>query len=185
MEPLDEPTRANLLALARGTLERELLGRTDPLPALPQAVADQQPGLFVTLKEGGRLRGCIGHLVGRMPLAQAIPEVAAAAAFEDARFDPLRAEELPEVQVELSLLTPPVPVADWRDIVLGRHGILLRLGHKEAAFLPQVPAEEGWTRSDTLAALSRKAGLPSDAWRRSEAVFEVFEALHFAESHRG
>ena len=102
------------------------------------------------------------------------------AAFRDPRFLPLTQEEFREVELEISALTPAVPVDSWRDIVIGRHGMTLTKFGRSAVFLPQVAPEQGWGIEETLTHLAMKAGLPPDAWREG-ATFTVFEAVVFHE----
>ncbi len=192
--PLDERLGKRLLALARATIETELRG-TD---ALPRALDDLLPsrpeldrlqGVFVTLERTdpaeiareGRLRGCIGQIFPALPLREAVIHAAMSAALRDTRFRPVEASELPRLEVEITALSLPRPVASWREIVLGTHGIVISKGGRKAVFLPQVPIEEGWTVEETLSHLSRKAGLPSDAWREG-ASFEVFRGQIFREA---
>jgi AmmeMemoRadiSam system protein A len=135
-------------------------------------------GAFVTLRAAGSLRGCIGTIEGVCPLTEAVLRNARAAACEDPRFAPVSPAELDGLDLEISALTPLVPVASPDDIVVGRHGVLLSAGGRRAVFLPQVASEEGWDRTTMLRHLARKAGLPPDAWRDG-AGFQVFEAEVF------
>ena len=174
-----------LLALARQTLERAVEGKAPAtLKELGVAATNgmkQVMGGFVTLTIDGDLRGCIGEIFPRRALAEVVLEHAVDAAFNDPRFPPLTAEELPQVRIEISALTPPVPVASYRDIVIGQHGMVLQLGNRSAVFLPQVAPEQGWDLPTTLTYLSRKAGLPANAWQDPRAKFTVFEAIVFHE----
>lgn len=135
-------------------------------------------GAFVTLHQDGQLRGCIGTIVGREPLAGAVAANGLAAAVHDPRFDPVSPDELSKITIEVSALTPLHEVAGPDDIVVGRHGILLEKNGRHAVFLPQVAPEQGWDLATTLAHLCRKAGLPADAWRQG-ARLHVFEAEVF------
>ncbi len=137
-------------------------------------------GTFVTLKQGGRLRGCIGNIMPVKPLYQAVLDNAVNAAHFDRRFKPVQPEELARTTVEVSVLTPPVKQQDWRDFVIGRDGIILSKPEGSAVFLPQVAVEQGWTLEETLNHLSRKAGLGLDGWRKG-ATFQTFEAIVFHE----
>ncbi len=139
-------------------------------------------GAFVTLnlKQNHRLRGCIGEIQPFRPLWKAVLGRTIDAAFRDPRFLPLTAEEFANVEIAISALTPAVPVAGWRDIVIGRHGMTLTKNGRSAVFLPQVAPEQGWGIEETLTHLSMKAGLPPDAWREG-ASFTVFEAIVFHE----
>ena len=187
-EPAPELTAADrktLLAMARRTIERSLDGQrpdeaadlgVEPTPAMKRKM-----GAFVTLTLGGELRGCIGEIFPRRALVDVVIERAHDSAFEDSRFPPLAAEELPKVRIEISALTPPAPVASYEDIVIGKHGMVIELAGRSAVFLPQVAPEQGWDRATTLTYLSRKAGLPGNAWQDPRAKFTVFEAVIFHE----
>ncbi|HOW97165.1 MAG TPA: AmmeMemoRadiSam system protein B [Kiritimatiellia bacterium] len=176
-----------LLKLARGTIEYYLEHGRPPKPEdLGIAVSStmqQVAGAFVTLHKRGDLRGCIGEIVPRRPVCQAIVEQAVNAAVNDYRFNPVTADELPGLHVEISVLTPPVDVKSWRDIVIGRHGMILSKQGRSAVFLPQVAPEQGWGIEETLTHLSMKAGLPPDAWREG-ASYKVFEAVVFGEEKK-
>lgn len=178
--PLDAGERAALLALARSTLERFYTTGTLPLPRPASPRLARPQGVFVTLTERGALRGCIGDLAGRTPLALAVARMALAAATEDPRFAPVRRDELSTIALEISVLTPYAPVASAAAIEVGRHGVLLEKGGRRAVFLPQVAPEQGWNRDELLAHLCEKGGLPADCWR-SGARLSTFEAEVFAE----
>ncbi len=137
-------------------------------------------GVFVTLRKKGELRGCIGRIETNEPLAKTVPVVALDAALHDTRFTPVGADELAELQVEVSVLTPPAKVSDAKEIVAGRDGVILEyLGHS-GVFLPQVWEETGWTRVEFLRELaSQKAGLPPDAWKH--AALSTFQDQIFEE----
>jgi AmmeMemoRadiSam system protein A len=137
-------------------------------------------GAFVTLKKGGDLRGCIGLIIGDRPLAQVVGAMAYAAAFRDPRFEPLGGSELSQIEIELSVLTPPKNIARPDAIVVGRDGVILRKGGRSAVFLPQVATEQGWSRDELLDNLAVKAGLPPNAWRQG-ADLSVFQAEVFSE----
>ena len=141
---------------------------------------EQRHGVFVTLKRAdGRLRGCIGHVIGRMPLYRGIVENALNAALRDPRFSPLRSEELAKLSIEVTVLTPPRHVSGPKAITIGRDGVILRKGDKRALFLPQVAVEQGWGLERTLRALGRKAGLGADGWRT--ARYQVFQGYVYEE----
>ena len=177
--------KKTLLDLARKTIAQALKQKGGPtladlgLEATPGI--NQVMGGFVTLTIAGDLRGCIGEIFPRRPLVEVVADHALDAAFHDPRFPPLTAKELPNVRIEISALTPPVPVASYRDIVIGKHGMVIELGNRSAVFLPQVAPEQGWDLPTTLAFLSQKAGLPANAWQDPRAKFTVFEAIVFHE----
>jgi len=176
----------HLVRVARAAVDTQLNG-TDALRqaliVLPSsAVLDRRQAAFVTFTENGELRGCVGQLEPEYPLTEATVRAALSAAFEDTRFRPVTRSELPALQVEVTVLEPRRPVASWRAIELGRHGIVLERGRRRALFLPQVPTEQRWTLPQTLDALSRKAGLPSDAWKGDDVRFYVFGGQVFHEA---
>ncbi|MBF0363803.1 MAG: AmmeMemoRadiSam system protein B [Oligoflexia bacterium] len=140
----------------------------------------QKCGGFVTLKKRGDLRGCIGEIMPRRSAIEVVMERAIDAAINDNRFNPVTYNELKEIDIEISLLTPPKKVNSYNDIIIGKHGMVLSKGSNGAVFLPQVAPEQGWDLATTLTYLSQKAGLASDAWKKG-ASFEVFEAIVFAE----
>ena len=132
-------------------------------------------GAFVTLHAQGHLRGCIGIIEGRLPLLRAVADNAASAAVGDPRFPPVTPDEVSNLTLEVSALTPLRTVDGPAGIIIGRHGILLGRQGRQAVFLPQVATEQGWDLPTTLSQLCRKAGLPADAWREG-ATLRVFEA---------
>jgi AmmeMemoRadiSam system protein A len=192
--PLAGDVGSSLLRLARATVRTELLGTDDvslalrDLPPGARAALVRVQATFVTLRRRApaaaspseRLRGCVGQVAPSYPLPESVVVSAAGAAVHDPRFPPVQAEELPGLEVELTVLSPPRPIPSWRDIVLGRHGIVIAKGGRRAVFLPEVPVQEKWTLEETLARLSRKAGLAEDAWREG-AEFQVFEGQVFEE----
>ncbi len=186
--PLSPEERRILLRLARESVEHAVHGR--PLPrldvhALPPAL--QQPGVvFVTLTKGGALRGCIGALEAYQPLAADVREHAAAAATQDYRFSPVRPQELPQIRIEISRLTPPVPLPyddpQALPALLRPHvdGVVLRDGFRRATFLPQV-----WEKiplpQDFLSQLCLKMGAPPDLWRRKVLDVSTYQVEEFSE----
>lgn len=182
---LSADDKKTLLALARNAIERTLKGKKPAelgeLGVKPTPAMKRKMGGFVTLTIGGELRGCIGEIFPRRALADVVRDHAIDAAFNDPRFSPLTAKEFPKIRVEISALTPPVPVKSYKDIVIGKHGMVLELLGRSAVFLPQVAPEQGWDLATTLTHLSYKAGLPGDAWQDPRATFTVFEAVVFHE----
>jgi uncharacterized protein len=131
---------------------------------------------FVTLKIGGRLRGCIGSLAPTDMLYRSVHANAVNAALRDTRFPPVRPAELDGLDVEISVLSPIEPIPSLEAFRLGEHGIILQKGMHRAVYLPEVAPEQGWTVEATLTSLSLKAGLPPDAWREG-AQFQVFSSV--------
>ena len=147
-----------------------------PSPLTPQLL--EKCGAFVSLHKNGQLRGCIGHFGEDVPLYEIVAVMARAAAFEDPRFHPLRREELSEVDIEISVLTPMRRIKSLDEFKLHRHGIYIRKGRRSGTFLPQVADEVNWTKEEFVAHCSRdKAGLGWDGWRDAELY--VYEAIVF------
>ena len=149
------------------------------LPEPPTDTLRERYGAFVTLTLRGRLRGCIGHIVGDMPLYETIAAMAEAAAFEDPRFPPLRREEFDDVAVEISVLSPLTPCPAPVLVEVGRHGLLVRRGVQSGLLLPQVPVEWGWDRRTFLEQTCRKAGMEPGCWKSPGAQLYWFEAEVF------
>ena len=171
----------NLLSFARETISRLFSTDTTPLARNFNAALQQPRGAFVTIKKRGELRGCIGRMIGDEPLGKIIGTMAIQAAFNDARFNHLTADELKDIEIEISVLTPMKPVAGAADIVVGRDGVLLDKDSHHAVFLPQVATEQKWNREELLDNLCRKAGLETGCWKK-EAKFSTFQAIVFSES---
>ncbi len=178
---LSETEKTRLLELARQSIARGLRGERRP-PADPLPTALRTAGAaFVSLHKNKLLRGCIGSLEPSASLAASVMENAFSAAFRDPRFPPLTADELPEIKIEISVLTPPVAIENPERFIVGRHGIVLTSRGRRAVFLPQVAPQQGWDRETALRHLAAKAGLDPEAWRDPQARLEVFEAIVFGE----
>ncbi len=181
-QDLSAETRRDLLDLARRSLEAHFRG--EPLPRLSSDRSEAfgaARALFVTLREAGELRGCIGTLAPDGDLGRTVPKFVLRAAFEDPRFPPLDREELPIVEIEISVLTAPAEVSDPQEIEVGRDGLILELSGRSGLLLPQVATEWNMTRERFLEEVSRKAGLSPDAWRDPNARLWKFQAEVFAE----
>lgn len=177
---IDGHTSRFLLDLARETIQCRLNG--DPLPSREpdREVLLEHRGAFVTLKIAGRLRGCIGHVVGVAPLWQAVRDNAISAAFHDPRFEPLQADELPQTVIEISALTP-LRRGTPDEVMVGRDGIMIERGPARGLLLPQVASELGWNRETFLDHTCRKAGLEPGCWRHPDTVISIFSAQVFGE----
>ena len=174
---LSDEIRNTLLRIARRSLETAFSHEVYTVPEI-----NMMRGAFVTLRKNRELRGCIGFLEGIMPLSDEIFTLARDAAFRDYRFSPLEESELAEITIEISVLSIPEKIPSPEDFLPGRDGIILSVSGRRAVFLPQVADETGWGRQEMLSALSRKAGLPPDAWKMEDAVFMTFTAEVFGES---
>ena len=180
MTPLGPTDRAALLGIARGAILAHL--GIAPAPALPSSgpLADER-GAFVTVYVAGELRGCIGTFSPQASLAATVSRMAVAAASEDPRFPSLEPGELPELQLSVSVLQPPHPVADPRAVKIGREGLVVRSGFHRGTLLPRVAVEHGWGAEEFLKHTCLKAGLPPRAWEEPGVEIEVFEAEEFGE----
>ena len=180
MSRLTEDERKTLLRIARDSIAAKLRGQRGDPPEPPSPSLRQPVGAFVTLHKGRALRGCIGTFESRTPLYRTVHEMARSAAFGDPRFAPLAADELPEVDLEISVLTPMRRVQDLSEIQVGRHGLYVIMGFSRGVLLPQVATDYGWDRDTFLSETCRKAGLPRDAWKKGAEVHS-FEAEVFGE----
>ena len=171
----DEDRRA-LLDLARRAVEAAVRdGDPPPAPASLRGALRETGAAFVTLRAAGRLRGCVGHVQAVAPLWESVRDMARAAARQDGRFEPLRPEELADLAIEISILSPIRPVRP-EEIVPGLHGLYVRRGSRAGLLLPQVAAERGWDREEFLRRAFEKAGLPPGD---PEAELYAFTAERF------
>jgi AmmeMemoRadiSam system protein A len=179
MSSLARESRVVLLRLARQAIESAVQSRPfDFLPALPEL--SEPRGAFVTLMRNGRLRGCVGQVEPVDPLARVVVQCAVSAATEDPRFAPVVANEVPELEIELSLLSRPRPVR-FEEIEIGRHGLIATHMGKSGLLLPQVADEHNWPVERFLEETCLKAGLDAYAWKSPETRIEAFTADVFSE----
>lgn len=177
---LSKTQRKELLELARATIAEHLKTGQIPDYQTEDAVLRRRAGVFVTLKEDGELRGCIGYMRADRPLYRAVQEMAVAAATSDPRFPPMTADELAKVDIEISVLSPLRRLTDIQQIQVGTHGLVIVQGGRQGVLLPQVPVEQGWNREQFLENLCLKAGLPGNCWRDQPTLY-AFTALVFGE----
>jgi uncharacterized protein len=183
---MDPERRAQLLRLARDTIGARLAG--SPLPPLPEIETEAAGfgGAFVTLHKAGRLRGCIGRFNPDTNLAETIQQMALAA-MDDPRFRdlPIAQGELPQIDIEVSILSPMRRTDNPLSLELGVHGIYVRQGIRSGCFLPQVATEQHWSREEFLSrCCAGKAGLPPDAWKDPRTEVHLFSAEVFGEKER-
>jgi AmmeMemoRadiSam system protein A len=180
---LNPEQRSRLLQIARSSIETVLNGSRPEFRAADFDEDLRRPsGAFVSLHKRGReLRGCIGSIQPVHPLFQAVAVSATNAAFHDPRFFPLQKNELPNVHIEVSVMSPIVPAMP-DDIEPGRDGIIISRGRYVGLLLPQVASEYGWDRETFLSQTCVKAGLPPDAWQSLDCKIEKFSAEVFAEN---
>jgi AmmeMemoRadiSam system protein A len=172
--------RALLLRLAHDSILSALEGREIPLEPPTDHLAEPR-GAFTTLYLRGELRGCVGYVLPVSPVFRAVADTARAAAFEDTRFRPVTLPDAPQLEIELSILSPPHPTPA-EAVEIGRHGLLISMAGRRGLLLPQVPTEHNWDRTTFLEQTCRKAGLPLDAWKNG-ATIEAFTAEVFGEKH--
>jgi AmmeMemoRadiSam system protein A len=170
--------RACLLRIAHQSIEDTAEGlRYTPDPPTPHL---QEPrGVFTTVYLHKQLRGCVGYPAAIAPLYRAVAETAKAAAFEDLRFPPLRTEEIPLLEISLSVLSPLSAIRP-EEVEVGRHGLVVSQSNQRGLLLPQVPVEHDWDRTTFLEQTCKKAGLPRDAWQQG-ATIEAFTAEVFGD----
>lgn len=178
---LNEQDKQTLLKIARQSIEYGVRNEEPPPIEVTSPILKERRGAFVTLTKEGMLRGCIGYIFPIKPLATAVQEMATAAAFRDPRFMPVKENEVSELEIEISVLTPLKEIKNVNEIEIGKHGIIIEKGMRSGLLLPQVATEYGWDRTTFLEHTCRKAGLPDDAWKDPEAIIKIFSAEIFHE----
>lgn len=176
---MDKEAERRLLKIARSVIEAAVKAET--IPRFQEDHPDLQghQGAFVTIKSHGRLRGCIGQFTADEPLYQVVRRMALASAMEDPRFmyNRVTPDELGEIDIEISVLSPLQRTDNPLGIELGKHGIYIRRGMRSGCFLPQVATETGWTKEQFLShCCAGKAGLPADAWKDKDTEVLIFTA---------
>jgi hypothetical protein len=182
---LEKSEQTELLKIARSTVESYV--KTGKVPEFsPASPALRRPlGAFVTLKERGQLRGCIGRFEPSEPLYRIVQQMAVSAATEDPRFRPVDIHELDKLVYEISVLSPQRKIQSAAEIILGKHGVTVSKGFHHGVFLPQVATETGWSKEEFLGELcSQKAGLPRDCWKDPGVTLEVFTAEVLSEEKK-
>ena len=175
--------RRALLGLARASVRAAASGA--PPPEIPaDGVFQRKGGAFVTLKKKGSLRGCIGNFTGTGSLGKTVADMAAAAAVGDPRFPPVRPEEVDQLAIDISILSPMEP-ASPEEVIPGTHGLYVKRGFRAGTLLPQVASEEGWDRETFLAHTCLKAGLPPDSWKNDDVQIYTYTAEVFGDGEKG
>ncbi|MGQ9707582.1 MAG: AmmeMemoRadiSam system protein B [bacterium] len=178
---LTEAEKKGLLEIARRTIEQYVrTGKVPDFQPLSERLKEKR-GVFVTLNKRKGLRGCIGYIEPVKPLYLATRDMAISAATEDPRFPPVTADELSEIEIEITVLSPLRRISDPESVVVGRHGLLIRKGFHSGLLLPQVPVEQGWSRKEFLESTCIKAGLPPNAYQDRTAELYVFTGEVFGE----
>ena len=182
---MTEKQKKSLLQVARKVIEAAVCGRAVSEFESEDPLFNEKRGCFVTIHNNGRLRGCIGNFTGDIGLIKMIREMAVAAATQDYRFahNPVTPQELSEIDVEISVLSPLERTDNPLGLELGKHGIYIRRGTTSGCYLPQVATETGWSKEQFLGSCcSDKAGLPYDAWKGSDTEVLLFTAEVFGEN---
>lgn len=176
---LDKGERRFLLELARNTIKTELAGIQAEIPAVSGQNLKRHLGVFVTLHKHGNLRGCIGTFVSDKPLYEQVMDMAISSAFHDPRFRPLTSQEFKEIGIEISVLSPLMPISSINEIEPGTHGIYIINGPYRGVLLPQVATEYGWDRLTFLDQTCIKAGLSPGCWKDPATTIYIFSAEIF------
>jgi len=176
---MNDKQKKTLLKVARNTVEAVIRGREITKPESDDPELNAPCGCFVTLKNHGRLRGCIGQFTSDSPLIELVAEMAKASATGDPRFfsDPITTGELEKLDVEISVLSPLKRTDDPLSLRLGVDGIYIKKGRASGCFLPQVATETGWSKEEFLSyCCAHKAGLSADAWKNPDTEVNLFTA---------
>ncbi len=179
---LGKEDKAALLNLARTTLESYLTQKPNPGCNPSGQALMERKGAFVSLHRGDELRGCIGQLYPDRELYKIVQHCVLSAALEDTRFLPVVMEELPDLNIEISVLTPFHRIQQIEEIEVGKHGLYVVQGRFRGLLLPQVATQYGWDRMTFLKQTCRKSGLPESAWQDPKTIIHTFEAEVFSES---
>lgn len=179
---LNDSDKDALLELARKTLEAHFADESTPAcPASSEALTEQK-GAFVSLHRGEELRGCIGQLYPDRELSKVVQHCVLSAAMEDIRFVPVARDELQNLSIEISVLSPFRRVQSIEEIEVGKHGLYMVQGRFRGLLLPQVATQYRWTREKFLEQTCLKAGLPKSAWQDPQTAIYTFEADVFSDS---
>ena len=178
---LSNEEKRTLLTIARSTLDKYLKEGKPPRIEVDSENLKEKRGAFVTLKKNGQLRGCIGRIVADIPLYKVISEVVIDSAANDPRFPAVEYQELKDIEIEISVLTPFAKVQRIEEIEVGKHGLIIRKGFNSGLLLPQVPGEFGWDREEYLQNLCYKAGLSPNEYKEEGVEIQKFSAEVFSE----
>ncbi len=173
---LSDQEKKTLHDIAHTVIWNKVSGKPVPEFHVESGRLTELRGAFVTITKKGMLRGCIGHIRALMPLYKTIEEMAAAAAFDDPRFPPVTKNELKDLEIDISVLTPFKQITDVKEIEVGKHGIYIEKGYYSGILLPQVATEHRMDRETFLEETCRKAGLPTDAWKEKDTRIYIFSA---------
>lgn len=170
-----------LLDIARTSIESHVCNTKVCVVPREERRLNFKHGCFVTIKQKGKLRGCIGNFQSELPLFKEVSEIAIASASNDPRFYPLKIHDLDSISLQISVLSPLIKINNIDEIIIGKHGIYLECGHYRGVLLPQVAVENNWDRTTFLNQTCIKAGLLATAWQESNADIYIFSAQVFGD----
>ncbi|MFC1502232.1 AmmeMemoRadiSam system protein B, partial [bacterium] len=172
--PFSTAEKKRLFEIARESIHSVLQGKHPQSFSVEESNLLLKRGVFVTLMNRGRLRGCIGHFDADMPLYQIVSQMAIAASTQDPRFayNPVTVQEMDEIDIKISVLSEMKKIKSIDEIEVGRHGIYIRQNGRGGTYLPEVATELGWNKIEFLEhCCMEKAGLPKDAWKKGADIY--------------
>lgn len=180
---LSTQEKKQLLSLAHFSIESGFRPtHKDPIPKDNPGTLTAKAGAFVTITINNKLRGCIGYIQSEDELSKTVMDAAFQAAFHDPRFAPLSESEFNNIKLEISVLSPPFPLNNYEDIIVGEHGLILEESGRKALLLPQVPIEHNLNKEAFLSALCNKAGFYEGYWKETQLKIKGFTANVFSEN---
>lgn len=179
---LNANDKAALLNIARKAIETYVCTGKKYVEPREEKALNRRNGCFVSIKQAGQLRGCIGNFQSELPLFREVAEMAIASASKDPRFYPLKEEDLEDFALEISVLSPLKKSDSIDEIEIGKHGIYLEKGYYRGVLLPQVATEYDWDRETFLSQTCLKAGLPTNAWQAEDTEIYIFSAQIFGDN---
>ncbi len=182
---LNDSRKKLLLEIARKSLVSSVLKTNVSYPDVSDSVLNEKCGAFVTLSISGNLRGCIGNIRASAPLWETVRKMAREAALSDPRFYPVSKNEIDDIEIEISVLSPFILINDTSQIEVGRHGLFIKKGFHQGLLLPQVAADYNWDTVEFLGQTCRKAGLPELCWKEKNCEIYIFSATVFSEEQFG
>ncbi len=178
---LSEANASVLLEIARDAINHQIQNKDFSPSPREEKEFNERSGCFVTIKQNGRLRGCIGNFQAKQPLFREVAEMAAASASQDPRFPSMQAQDLNNFTLEITVLSPLMKISNIDQIQVGTHGIYIENGANHGVLLPQVATEYGWDKTNFLRQTCLKAGLPDDAWQHPDTEIYIFSGQVISE----
>lgn len=178
---LNNEQKKTLIDIVKETIKSAVNKKSSPDFKITDAVLNLKCGAFVTIHKNGNLRGCIGHIIGTTALYKTITKMAIEAALHDPRFGPVTPEELGDIDIEISVLSPFEKITDLNEIEVGVHGLFIKNGFYQGLLLPQVATGYNWDRKEFLEHTCQKAGLPRNCYMGESCEIFIFSATVFGE----